>query len=243
MGTTRRAFLALVPSVAVLAACSAQQPPAASSTPKEPSAMSQSPEPRPAASRRLLAASADGDTAAVTAAIAAGADLETRDGDRRTPLLLAATFDHVDVAKALVAAGADPDALDGRHDTPWLVTGVTGSVAMMNALLPAKPDLTIRNRYGGISLIPACERGHVDYVREVLKTGIAVDHVNDLGWTGLLEAIVYGDGSGAYQQIVSLLIAGGADPRKADGNGVTPLSHAERMGQAKIAAILRAAGA
>lgn len=243
MGTTRRAFLALAPSVAVLAACSAQQPPAASPTPSEEPSMSTSRPADPEAGRRLLDAAADGRTGDVVAAIEAGADLEARDSHRRTALLLAVTHDRVDAAKALVAAGADPDALDDRHDTPWLVTGVTGSVAMMNALLPAGPDMTIRNRYGGISLIPACERGHVDYVREVLTTGIAVDHVNDLGWTGLLEAIVYGDGSRDYQEIVSLLIAGGADPRKADGNGVSPLSHAERMGQVKVAEILRNAGA
>ncbi|HEY1176356.1 MAG TPA: ankyrin repeat domain-containing protein [Phytomonospora sp.] len=190
----------------------------------------------------LLTAAGDGDLNAVTAAIADGADLETRDSRERTPLLLAATHDHVDVATALVAAGADADALDDRHDTPWLVTGVTGSVRMMRALLPAEPDMTIRNRYGGISLIPACERGHADYVREVLKTGIKVDHVNDLGWTGLLEAIVYGDGGRPYQEIVELLIDAGADENLADSTGVTPLAHARERGQDTVAALLRQAG-
>ena len=79
----------------------------------------------------------------------------------------AAWNDDVAVAQLLIALGADPDALDDRHDTPWLVTGVTGSVAMAEALLPANPDLTIRNRYGGLSPIPAAERGHVDYLRRV----------------------------------------------------------------------------
>jgi len=190
----------------------------------------------------LLTAARDGDLAALTAAVADGADLEARDSRERTPLLLAATHDHVDVATALVAAGADVDALDDRHDTPWLVTGVTGSVKMMRALLPAEPDMTIRNRFGGIALIPACERGHVDYVREVLKTGIKVDHVNDLGWTGLLEAIVYGDGGEPYQDIVEALIDAGADVNLADSQGVTPLAHARERGQDTVAALLRQAG-
>ena len=109
-------------------------------------------------------------------------------------LLLAATYDHVPVAEVLVAMGADPDALDDRHDTPWLVTGVTGSVAMLETLLPANPDLTIRNRFGGLSPIPASERGHVAYVRRVVRTEVDIDHVNDLGWTALLEAVILGDG-------------------------------------------------
>ena len=74
--------------------------------------------------------------------------------------------------------GADPDALDDQHDTPWLVTGVTGSVTMLEALLPASPDLTVVNRFGGVSVIPASERGHVEYVRRVVTTDIDVDHVN-----------------------------------------------------------------
>jgi hypothetical protein len=81
--------------------------------------------------------------------------------------MLAVTHDRTDVARVLVALGANPNALDDQRDTPWLVTGVTGSVAMLEALLPAHPDLTIRNRFGGLSVIPASERGHVDYVRVV----------------------------------------------------------------------------
>ncbi|WP_283135350.1 ankyrin repeat domain-containing protein [Rhizohabitans arisaemae] len=191
---------------------------------------------------RLLKAAASGDAVTVREAITGGAEPDVRDGIRRTPLLLAAAGDHVEVAKILVAAGADPNAPDDRSDTPWLVTGVTGSVAMLKVLLPAKPDLTIRNRYGGISLIPACERGHVDYVREVLKTDIKVDHVNNLGWTGLLEAVILGDGSKRYQEIVSLLVSAGADVNLADSQGVTPLGHAREKGYDEIAALLRAAG-
>jgi ankyrin repeat protein len=179
----------------------------------------------------------------VCAALDAGADVETRDAHRRTPLLLAALGDHVAAAEVLVAAGADPDAQDDRDDSPWLVTGVTGSTAMMRVLLPAGPDVTLTNRFGGVSVIPASERGHVDYVRAVLaETSIDVDHVNRLGWTALLEAVVLGDGGPAHRQVVAALLDAGADPSIADGDGVTPLAHAERRGFAEIAALIRAAG-
>ncbi|MFD1056662.1 ankyrin repeat domain-containing protein [Terrabacter terrigena] len=186
----------------------------------------------------LLAAATRGDADAVASALRAGADLEARDDRRRTALLLAVTGDHVDAARVLVAMGADPDALDDRHDTPWLVTGVTGSVAMLEALLPAGPDLTIRNRYGGVSVIPASERGHVDYVRRVVSTGIDVDHVNDLGWTALLEAVILGDGGSRHQEIVRILLAAGADRSIADKEGVTALEHARAKGYAAVARIL-----
>lgn len=187
----------------------------------------------------LLSAAREGDADAVAVALRAGAAIETRDERDRTALLLAATYDHVAVADLLVAAGADPDAVDDRHDTPWLVTGVTGSVAMLEALLPAGPDLTIRNRFGGLSPIPASERGHVDYVRRVVRTGVDLDHVNDLGWTALLEAVILGDGGRDHQQIVRILLEAGADPGIADRDGLTPLDHAERRGYDEIADILR----
>ncbi|WP_437075174.1 ankyrin repeat domain-containing protein [Streptomyces sp. enrichment culture] len=190
----------------------------------------------------LLLAAERGDTATVRLALQAGADVEARDEHGRTPLLRAALADRVGTARLLLAAGADPNARDDRQDTPWLVTGVTGSVAMMRLLLPHAPDLTLRNRYGGVCLIPAAERGHVAYVRAVLdETDIDVDHVNRLGWTALLEAVILGDGGRAHQQIVELLLAAGADPGLPDADGTPPLEHAERRGFEQIAALLRRA--
>ena len=191
------------------------------------------------ADSRLLSAAETGDATAAALAIRVGANLETRDERGRTPLLLAVTKDRLAVARLLVYLGADPDALDDQHDTPWLVTGVTGSVDMLEVLLPARPDLAIRNRFGGTSLIPASERGHVGYVRRVVRTDIGVNHINNLGWTALLEAVILGDGSKRYQQIVMILLDAGADASIADRQGVTALQHAERRGQREVARILR----
>jgi ankyrin repeat protein len=191
------------------------------------------------ANQRLLAAARRGDATAAALAVRAGANLETRDQRGRTPLLLAVTEDRLAVARLLVHLGANPDALDDQHDTPWLVTGVTGSVDMVEVLLPAGPDLKIRNRFGGTSLIPASERGHVSYVRRVVRTDIEINHVNNLGWTALLEAVILGDGSRRYQQIVTTLLDAGADPKIADRQGVTALQHAEQRGQRAVARILR----
>jgi ankyrin repeat protein len=80
-------------------------------------------------------------------------------------------------------------------------------------------------------------------VRELLTTRIDVDHVNRLGWTALLEAIILGDGGVAHTQIVRLLVAHGANVQLADAQGITPLAHAEQRGQRGIIEILRSAGA
>ncbi len=140
---------------------------------------------------------------------------------------------------ALVAAGADVDVRDDSLSNAFLALGETGNVAVLDAVLVGRPDVTLTNRFGGTALIPAAERGHVEMVRALLeRTDVDVDHVNDLGWTALLEAVVLGSGGPAHQEIVRLLVAAGADRSIGDSEGVTPLEHARAKGYASIVSIL-----
>lgn len=194
------------------------------------------------ASAALLSAAAAGDVPAIERALASGAQIETRDARGRTPVLLATTGGHVAAAQALIARGANVNAQDAQQDSAFLLAGARGLTEIVRAALAAGADWRITNRYGGTALIPACERGHVETVRLLLTTDIDVDHVNRLGWTGLLEAVILADGGPRHQDIVRLLLARGAQVNLADRDGVTPLQHAERMGQREVAALLRAAG-
>lgn len=190
----------------------------------------------------LLEAASRGDLAAVNRLIAAKADLEQRDGQRQTPLLLAVAGNHVAVAKALLAAGASPNAQASNQDTPWLLAGASGRTEIIAAMLPLKPDLTIRNRYGGNALIPACERAHVETAKLLLTSGIDVNHVNNLGWTCLLEIVILGDGGPRHREVAKLVLDAGANPNLADKDGVSPLAHARKRGQNEVARLIAAAG-
>lgn len=57
----------------------------------------------------LLGAAASGDADGVALVLAAGAQIEARDADGRTPLLIAIANDHADIVRLLVALGADPE--------------------------------------------------------------------------------------------------------------------------------------
>ncbi|GAU81608.1 ankyrin repeat domain-containing protein [Bosea sp. BIWAKO-01] len=190
----------------------------------------------------LLDAAAAGRTAEVSRLIAAGADLEARDAQGRSPLLLAVAGNHVAIAKALLAAGANINAQAADRDTPWLLAGAAGRAEIVAAMIPLKPDLTIRNRYGGNALIPACERAHVETVKLLLSSGIDLDHVNDLGWTCLLEIVILGDGGPRHQEVAKLVLDAGADPSLADKDGLSPLAHARQRGQRAVAALIEKAG-
>ena len=51
---------------------------------------------------------------------------------------------------------------------------------------------------------------HPETVRILLGTDIDIDHVNNLGWTALIEAVILGDGGPVFQEIVGLLVDAGA---------------------------------
>ena len=145
--------------------------------------------------------------------------------------------------RLLVEAGADVNAKDGIADTPYLYAGAEGRIDILRLLLVAGADLADTNRYGGTALIPAAEKGHPEAVRLLLlDAGVDPNHINNLGWTALHEAIVLSSGGPVHQQIVRLLIAGGADVNLPDGNGVSPLMLARQRGFAEIAALLAEAG-
>jgi ankyrin repeat protein len=193
----------------------------------------------------LIDAAAAGDLARLGAIIASGqVDLNVRDTRGRTALMAATYANQPAAVDLLLQAGADVDLQDDLLNNPFLYSGAEGLMEILRLTHAAGADPTIRNRYGGVAIIPAAEKGHLDAVRYLLEeTEVDVNHINDLGWTALLEAIILSDGGLVHQQIIGELIAHGADVTIADDEGVTPLQHARQRGYREIEAQLIAAGA
>ena len=197
-----------------------------------------------ALNEHLLIAAQRGEIETVLKLLQAGANIDVTDAQGRTPVMRATYKHHTALVRALLQAGADINIRDNQKENPLLHAGAQGWLDILNLAIEAKADTTLTNRYGGISLIPAAERGHVETVRELLtRTDSNVNHINNLGWTALLEAIVLSDGGLAHQQIVQLLVNHGADVTIPDKDGVTALQHARQRGFTEIERILVKAGA
>lgn len=195
-----------------------------------------------ASAQTLIQAAEQGDTAAIERLIASGVAIDATDAAGQTPLLRAVQNNHLTAATRLIDAGANINAQAANQDTPWLLAGALGRTAMLRHMFPRGPDFTIRNRFGGNALIPACERAHVDTVAFLLTTPIDVNHVNNLGWTCLLEIVILGDGGPRHVEVTKLVLAAGAKPNIADRDGVSPLQHARRRDQREVAALIEAGG-
>ena len=190
----------------------------------------------------LRAAAERGQTDKVAELTKMGASVDAKDGAGQTALLLAVAGGHTAVAKVLIDAGADINAQARNQDSPWLLAGARGRAEILRLMLPKGPDYGLRNRFGGNALIPACERAHVEAVEVLLTSKIDVNHVNNLGWTCLLEIVILGDGGPSHIAVTKQVLAKGANPNIADKDGVSPLTHARRKGQAEIAKLIVAAG-
>ncbi len=179
------------------------------------------------------------DLRAVESALKNGGDVNTQDSKKRTLLLIATENQQTEMAKLLIVHGADVNKQDNKQDSPFLYAGASGQAELVKLYLANGTRFDIFNRYNGTALIPACERGHVETVKVLVQAkDFPINHVNRLGWTALMEAVILGNGTKKYQEIVQILRDGGAKLDIPDHEGVTALQHARRLGYTEIVNIL-----
>jgi ankyrin repeat protein len=197
-----------------------------------------------AAYQGLHAAAHRGDLATIGRLAASKAALEARDGAGRTPLHVATFARQRQAVQALLQAGADHAALEqGRYDAVT-IAAVADDEATLRILLAggASAKLTT-SRYEGTALIAAAHLGHDGVVRQLIEAGAPLDHVNNLHWTAVIEAIVLGDGGVRHQATLKALLRAGASTQLTDRSGATPMQLAQARGYTAMVELLRAAGA
>jgi len=192
----------------------------------------------------LHAAAARGDAAGIKRLLvgAQAVQVDARDGYERTPLHVAAYGRHHEAMRALVAAGANPNALErDRYDIVTIASVADDVPTLKVALALGGSAKNITSRYDGTALIAAAHLGHAEVVRTLIAAGAPLDHVNNLGWTALIESIVLGDGGARHTATLKALLEAGASTKLADRQGRTPLDLARGRGYREMTALLEKA--
>lgn len=179
----------------------------------------------------LHSAANNGDIEAARILIQSGANLESLDGSGRTPLLVAGFASHEKIVKLLSDAGADMNAKENRAYDIVTIAAVANDLEMLNVALELGASAgNITSPYDGTALIAAAHLGHYEIVDSLIKGNAPLDHINNLNWTALIEAVVLGDGGENHTRTLELLLKAGADKTITDRHGVTPLEHAKSRG-------------
>jgi ankyrin repeat protein len=187
----------------------------------------------------LHAAATNGDIAEIEKLIAEGEKPNIQDSNSRTPLHVAAFRRQHAAAQALLRLGANPNAMDAQHYDIVTIAAVQNDLEMLKiALAGGGSARNITSQYDGTALIAAAHLGHVEIVRTLIEAKAPLDHVNNLGWTALIEAVVLGSGDKNHIDVVEALVKAGADVDIKDRQGSTALTHARQRGYAAMVKIL-----
>ena len=193
----------------------------------------------------LHAAAHRGDVIAIQSVTAASpAALESRDSYGRTPLHVAVFARQRAAVIARAKAGADLSALENDRYDAVTIAAVANDEDTLRVLLSLGASARqVTSRYDGTALIAAAHLGHAGVVRQLIAAGAPLDHVNNLHWTAVIEAIVLGDGGPRHRATLQALLEAGASTRTTDREGRTPLQLARERGYTEMAAMLERAGA
>lgn len=192
----------------------------------------------------LHAAAQRGDVAAIERLLAAKADPNASDAHGRTPLHVATFARQREAIRRLVRGGADPGRLETDRYDAVTIAAVADDEETLRVLLSLGASAKlVTSRYDGTALIAAAHLGHDGVVRQLIAAGAPLDHVNNLHWTALIEAIVLGDGGPRHVATLKALLDAGANTQLADRTGRTPLQLAKARGYAAMVTLLERAGA
>ena len=148
----------------------------------------------------LLEAAVIDDPDKVADALDAGANVNTKDNDGRTSLILASRHGHTEIVTMLLANGADVNAKNNDGWTALIVASFYGHTEIVTMLLEKGADVNAKNNDGYTALIMASEREHMEIVIDLLANGADVNAKDDNDYTALDWAVEFG-----HTSVVELL--------------------------------------
>jgi ankyrin repeat protein len=187
----------------------------------------------------LFSAAKNGETEIVETLLGLGADVEARDGEGGTPLIIAAYAGHNEVVDALLANGSDVNALDKQGSTAIMYAARNGHTLIVESLLAKGAEVNVQATNNGCTaLVLAAAWGRTKIADALLERQAHANVQNKEGNTALICAAREG-----HREIVDKLLASDAEVSFQNGEGNTALILAASNGHCEIFESLLAKGA
>ncbi|XP_046564422.1 kinase D-interacting substrate of 220 kDa B-like [Haliotis rubra] len=180
-----------------------------------------------------------GDLSAVHGLLESGnINLEERDENGQTYLMLASEKGELHIVRELLDAGVDPNAVDNDNWSALLCAAKEGHLEIVIVLLEKKASIEHRDMCGWTALMWASYKGHSMVVQELLDRGSNANVKAEHNMT----CLAWASGRG-HTEVVKKLLECGAKVNATDKYGTTPLIWASRKGYLEITECLLAEGA
>jgi ankyrin repeat protein len=169
--------------------------------------------------------------------IDSGANVNNRNRDGETALIMAVINGNIEIIKLLIAAGADVNARDRHEQTALIRAAKKGYTEIVKLLLNAGANVYDKDIYGRTALIWAVPNGH----REIVELLVAAGTVNisdKYGCTPLIFAAENGQ-----TEIIKILLSAGANINARNNSKETALMLAAINYSTDTAMLLIDAGA
>jgi ankyrin repeat protein len=151
--------------------------------------------------------------------------LERADQHGDSPLIGAAAYGQLGVARLLIARGASINATGHEGSTALHYAVPHGHEEVLALLLRKGAHANTRDQYGMTPLMRACDNGYLGMVKMLVQylgdQGLN-ERDNLSGWTALHRAA-----DGGHNELTRFLLLAGADPTITDHEGRTPRALAE----------------
>ncbi|MFC1653134.1 ankyrin repeat domain-containing protein [Planctomycetota bacterium] len=167
-------------------------------------------------------------------------NVDRRNSDGVTQLMVAAEKGHLSIVKELISRGANIHLKEDNHGMNALMLAASeGHLEIVESLVEVGAKLDEKDKtLGATSLMVASKYGYVPIVKLLLSKGAKVNLKSHKGYTALAFASLDG-----HLFVVKELVQTGADVNSKDNNSVTALMAAAFKGHFEIVEILVTSGA
>ncbi len=158
----------------------------------------------------------------------------TKEGEPRTPLVMAARSGALEIGKLLVAANADIEHHHHADESPLMAASANGHLDFVMYLIEQGADVNKKVRGDGTALLVASREGHLEIVKYLISNNADVNAQVSGDGTPLICAAKRG-----HYEVAKLLLENNADPYLTSPGDEYPMYHARMAKDKRMIALLK----